>query len=184
MLSLVLNLSSSILVGSGSIACSLYYLYIPWFSFHHCLSSRGIHSVSDENKVSLFLPALPHLNSIIHPKPMQEFIQANLLLRVWNLSYPFQLLIPPSGRKMRMIAGLWSGRASLTPLCWRCQIRLPHSQHRTQERSSCLSQPLLDFPPWANPGSNRPLTSQGVMEVSFPKENRPEFYFCLFTGKK
>ena len=140
--------------------------------------------MSDENKVSLFLPALPHLNSIIHPKPMQEFIHVNLLLRVWNLSYPFQLLIPPSGRKMRMIAGRWSGRASLTPLCWCCQIRLLQSQHRTQERSSCLSQPLLDFPPWANPGSNLPLTSQGMMEVSFPKENRPEFYFCLFTGKK
>ena len=48
--------------------------------------------MSDENTVSLFSPALLHLNSIIHPKPMQEFIQANLLLKVWNLSYLFQLL--------------------------------------------------------------------------------------------
>lgn len=36
--------------------------------------------------------AFPPLNSITHPNPMQEFIQANLLLKVWNLSYLFQLL--------------------------------------------------------------------------------------------
>ena len=72
----------SFLVGSRSSACSLHYLYIPWFSFHHCLASRDIYSLSDENKVSLFSPALLHLNSIIHPKPTQEFIQANLLLKV------------------------------------------------------------------------------------------------------
>ena len=90
----------------------------PLVFFHHCLASRDIYSLSDENTVSLFSPSLLHLNSIIHPKPMQEFIQANLLLKVWNLSNTFQLLIPPLRRKMRMTAGLWSGGASLTPMCW------------------------------------------------------------------
>ena len=146
----------------------------PLVFFHHCLASRDIYSLSDENTVSLFSPALLHLNSIIHPKPMQEFIQANLLLKVWNLSNTFQLLIPPLRRKMRMTAGLWSGGASLTPMCWCCQMKVPHSQHRTQERSSSSSQPLLDFPPWVNPDSSLPLTPQGIMEVSFPEENGPQ----------
>lgn len=82
-----------------------------------------------------------------------------------------------------MRVGLWSGGASLTPVCRCCRMRLPHSQHRTQERSSSSSQPLLDFPPWINPDSNLPLTPQGMLEVSFPEENGPELWF-LFVYRK
>ena len=79
-----------------------------------------------------------------------------------------------------MIEDVWSDRAFFTPLCWCCQMRLLHSKHRTQERSSSLLHPC----PWFS-SMAQPCIPWKWWRSAFPEENWPGlWFFCLFIGEK
>lgn len=79
-----------------------------------------------------------------------------------------------------MIEEVWSDRAFFTPLCWCFQMRLLHSKHRTQERSSSLLHPC----PWFS-SMAQPCIPWKWWRSAFPEENWPGlWFFCLFIGEK